>query len=183
MPRIRPIPEERVQLRNTARDRLARELAVVLARDEPWEDVEPARPDDEVVEAAAVLEPPQLHDPQPPAFCAVERRQLLHVHHAVDHALQQHVRRPRVRVVEEQDGAAEIDEALLQRQDLPAVAQPALGEQPQLGAGVEHDARRSQPVHLLEEGPHALAELDLRGLVERRLRLLRRGVARDLHHG
>ena len=45
-------------------------------------------------------------------------------------------------VVEQQDGAVAAGEELLQREDLPPVAQRVAGEQPQLRERVEHDARR-----------------------------------------
>ena len=43
-------------------------------------------------------------------------------------------------VVEQQHGGAELREIMLERQDLPAVAQRTLRQQPDLGQAVEDDA-------------------------------------------
>ena len=48
----------------------------------------------------------------------------------------------RRQVVEQDDRAIAAREEMLQRQHLPAVAQRALRQQPQLGQAVENDARR-----------------------------------------
>ena len=100
----------------------------------------------------------------------------------MDHALQQHVRSVWRRVVHQEDGGPQSEQTVLQGQDLTAVPERTLGQQPKLGAGVEHDARGPDLVHLGEEVVHALSELDLGWLVERGLQLVTGEIARDLNH-
>ena len=74
-------------------------------------------------------------------------------------------------VVEQQHGRAVPGEIVLQRQDLPAVAQRALRQQADLGQAVEHDARRLDALDRLEDQPGGLAELEVGG-IEQALLLL-----------
>ena len=53
---------------------------------------------------------------------------------------------------------------LLERQDLPPVAQRIAGQQPQLGQRVEHQARGLQPFHVLQQLQRGLAQLHLGGV-------------------
>ena len=65
-------------------------------------------------------------------------------------------------VVEQQHGAAAAGEELLQREDLPAVAQRALRQQPQLGQRIEHHALRLDALDRVEHLVRRLGQLDLR---------------------
>ena len=138
--------------------------AVVLGGDEPREDVEPARLDDEVVVAAPVLLAPELRDPQPPPLGAVLGRELLQAHDAVGDALELQVLRLGRQVVEQEHRAFPADEELLQGEDLPAVAERVLGQQPHLRERVDDDPPRLDPLDLGEDGLGRLAQLDLGGL-------------------
>ncbi len=179
-PALRATAEQRVERGEAARHGLVPDVLPGLGRDEAREHHHAARPDDEVVVAAAVPQPAELHDAHPAALRSVLGGELLHRDDAVDEALEERVRRAGLRVVDEEDRAPQLLQAPLHREDLAAVPEPALREQPQLRAGVEHDPRRPEPVDLLQDEAHPLAELHLRRLVERRLGLVLRAVARDL---
>src|SRR6185503_4686171 len=70
-------------------------------------------------------------------------------------------------IVEQQDGAVLGREMLLQREDLPPVAERLLREQSNLAERVEDDPVRIAPLNLVEQSLHRLAELDLAGMKER----------------
>ena len=75
-------------------------------------------------------------------------------------------------VVEQQHGAVAAGEELLERQDLPAVAQRVARQQPQLRERIEHHARRLDPLHVRQDRLRRLAQLHLRR-VEHRVLLVR----------
>ena len=72
-------------------------------------------------------------------------------------------------VVQHQDGAAQGGEELLQRQNLPAISQRVLRQQPHLGQAVESHARGPVPGDALHHRAGGLAQFDLRRMQDRLL--------------
>ena len=104
---VEPAAEQRVELGEPARERLARRTSSwCSAATRRGKTASPPVLDREVVVAAAELRAAQLRDAQPPAVAAVHRRQLLERDHAVREALQLQVARLGRAVVEQQHGAA-----------------------------------------------------------------------------
>ncbi len=56
---------------------------------------------------------------------------------------------------------------MFQRQDLATVSERTLGQEAQLREAVDHDPRRSQGVHLVEDHLSGFAKLHFRGLQDR----------------
>ena len=137
---------------------------VVFPRDEPREDVEPALLDDEVVVAAAVLLAPELHDAQPPPLGAVLGRELLQAHDPVGDALELQILRLGRQVIEQEHRAFPADEVLLEGEDLPAVSERVLGEQPHFRERVDDDPPGFGTLDLGEDGLGGDAQFDLRRL-------------------
>jgi hypothetical protein len=135
---------------------------------------DPVAANAEVVIAAAKIDLAQLCDAQPPTFRAVQRRQLFHVHDAVNQALKQLVAALAARIVEQHDSATALDQLELEREQLTTKAQRALREQAQLRARVDHDPTRTHAIDLGEQRPHALTQLDLGRHVQCVLVVLRR---------
>ena len=83
----------------------------------------------------------------------------------------------RAEIVQQDDGAVAASEKMLQRQDLAPVPKRALREQAQLGQTIKHDARRIDPLDLIEDEFCRLAQFQFGGMengefairVERRL--------------
>ncbi len=121
--------------------------------------------------AAAISDAAHLGHGEPASLAAELGLEVLQREHAVRQALQEHVRRSWRRVVEEHDGSIRLDEAVLQREDLPPVPDRALREQAQLRAGVHDEAPGLDPRDLGEDGIHPLSELHL-GRVEQRVLVL-----------
>jgi hypothetical protein len=63
-------------------------------------------------------------------------------------------------VVEEENGAIPGREIVLQRQDLPAIAQWVLRQETQLRQAVEYEARRIDPLYLCLDPVNGFTELD-----------------------
>jgi hypothetical protein len=161
--------QQRVQRAHAAGDRLAREVDRVPLRGQPREHLQAAASDRHVVHAAQEVAAAELDDLQVPQRRAVRRRALVQRDHAVRDALQLQVGPFGGAVVQQQHRAAAADEELLERQDLAAVAQRALRQQPQLGQRVEHQPSRAG---LLDRGQHpadGLGQLDFRGRVHREI--------------
>ncbi len=72
-------------------------------------------------------------------------------------------------VVQHQHRAGAAGEEVLQRQDLAAVAQRVLRQEPHLGQAVEDDPRRVQRGHAVEHHLRGFGELHLRGVEHRQL--------------
>ena len=106
----------------------------------------PPRANREVVITAAKRHAAQLADAQPAPLGAVLIRELLEHDDAVRDALQLIVFRPAGAIVEHQDRAVAAGEILLQRENLPAIAQRILRDQPQLRQRVDDDALRPQVI-------------------------------------
>jgi hypothetical protein len=147
-PRIRALeprsmpPPSRASSSPTPLGRGAGEGGAVFRGDDARIDLQPAGLDGEVVIAAA--EPPAaiFDDPHPAALGAVFGGQFLQLDHAVGDAVHGLVVDVGGQVVEHQDRGAVLGEIVLQRQDLAAVAQRALGQQPDLRQAVDHHPLR-----------------------------------------
>ncbi len=160
----------------------------MLGRHQARIDLESAGADGEVVEAAAELAGAVLDDPDPPALGAVFGRQFLQPDHPVGHAVHGLVQALGGEIVEQQHGGAAPGEIVLQGQHLPAVAKRALGQQPDLREAVDHDPTGTHGLHLIEDHPGGLAQLQVRGIEQALLLLLieqafRRRQFEDLHPG
>ena len=70
-------------------------------------------------------------------------------------------------VVEEKNGDLFPGEILLERQDLPTVAQRRFRKQAQLRQGIENDARRMDALHLGQQSFRRAGQFDLRGMEKR----------------
>jgi hypothetical protein len=140
---------------------------VVVGRDEARKHLDDTGVEHEVVPAALELDAAHLDDPQRAALGAELARLLLEGDDAVRDAVQLEIRRLRGLVVEEQDGAVAVGEEVLQREDLPTIAQRILGQQAHLGQAVEDDPTRAQAFDLLRHRPDRLPELDLRRMKNR----------------
>ena len=125
---IEPAAEQRVELRARRCEATPRSNAVrVLGRDQPREDHDPAAFDDEVVIAAAEVDAAQLR--RPAGGGAAPRRAGTSCSSVITPCARLCSCRSRSRagaVVEQQHGAVAAGEVLLERQDLPAIAQRAL---------------------------------------------------------
>ena len=92
--------------------------------------------------AALVLDAAHLDDPQSPSLDAELLLVVREADDTVGDAVELRVALVGGLVVEQQHGALALREEVLQRQDLPAVAQRLVGEQPHFREAVEHHARR-----------------------------------------
>ena len=93
----------------------------------------------------AILRPAEFHDPQPPSLRAVLRCKLIERKHAVGDALELHVGSLGSAVIQQQDSAVPAHEELLERQDLAAVLERALRQQPQFRQRIEDDPLSGSP--------------------------------------
>jgi hypothetical protein len=84
-------------------------------------------------------------------------------------------------VVEQQHRALPAGEELLERQELPPVAQRAGGQEAQLRQRIEHHPRRLDQVDIGQDLERGLAELDLRGMEHRVLLVRLQRVVRRQH--
>jgi hypothetical protein len=112
-----------------------------------------------------------LHDAHAPALGAVLGRQLLQPDDAVRHAVHRLVGGVGGQVVQQQDRDVLAGEVVLQRQDLPPVAERALRQQPDLRQAVDHHPLRLLGLHGLEDHPGRFAQLQV-GRIEQALLLL-----------
>ena len=177
---LQPAAEQRVQLRAAGGRELADEGFVVLGRDQARIDLQPARLDGEVVIAAAEVDAAHLDHAKPAALGAVIKGHLLQGDDAVGDAVQLQVVHLGRQIVEQHHGAAPAGEEVLQRQDLPAVAQRVLGQQPHLRERVEDDADRLDLVDAVEDQLRGFAQLHLGRMQERQLAVgIERGFRRD----
>ena len=81
----------------------------------------------------------------------------------MDDAVKLQIMAVRRHVVEHQHCRLTPREKVLQRKNLPPIAQRVLRQQAHLGKRVEHNARRIDALDLIAQQPHCLAELDFRG--------------------
>ena len=127
--------------------------------------------DGEVMVAAAKFHAAIFDDARAPPLCAIGRRQFLQPQHAVRDAVDGLVGESDGQVVEQQHGGAELCEIMLDRQDLPPVAQRTLRQQPDLGKAVEHHPVRLRAIDGREDLLGGLAQFEVGG-IEQALLLL-----------
>ena len=139
---VGPAAQERVERGHAALDAFVLERFAMFRRDESRKDDEPAFADRKIVVAAAEAAAAELHDAQAAAFGTVDGSELLQRDHAVGDAVELEVGSFRGAVVEQEDGALAADEELLERENLAAIAERVLREQPELGERIEDDAGR-----------------------------------------
>ena len=108
--------------------------------------------------------PPVLHHPYPAPFRAVVGRQFFQADHAVGDAVHGLVEGFGGQVVQQQHRGVIAHEVMLDRQDLPAIAQRALREQADLRQAVDDHAGRLDPFDHLEDLPGGLAQLQVGGV-------------------
>ena len=143
----------------------------MFRRHQPRKHVQPAGGDGDVVVAAAKFHAAIFDDARTPPLCAIGRRQFLEPQHAVRDAVDGLVGDVGGQVVEQQHGGAELREIVLDRQNLPPVAQRALRQQPDLGKAVQHHPARLHAIDGLENLLGGFAEFEI-GRIEQALLLL-----------
>ncbi len=116
------------------------------------------------MEAAAVLLAAVFHHPDAPAFGAVAGGQFFQADHPVGHAVHGLVQGFGGQVVQQQDGGVIAHEVVLDRQDLPPVAQGTLRQQADFRKAVEHHPGRLDPLHHFEDLPRGFPQLQVRGV-------------------
>src|ERR1700733_10175997 len=88
----------------------------------------------------------------------------------MDHTVRGLLRRFSRSIVEQQDGSAMPREIMLEREDLPSIAQRTLGQQADFGQTVQHDAAGFDTLEYLEDCTGRLAKLKV-GRIEQALLL------------
>src|SRR5262245_22149372 len=105
----------------------------MLGGHEPRKDDEATLTDDVVVEATAELDAAIFDDAESPAVGAILGIELLEHQDAMGDALHLQVMIGAGHVVEQEHGAGQAGEELLQREDLASIAERAAGQKSQLG--------------------------------------------------
>jgi len=117
----------------------------------------------------------------PPGHRAIFGVRLFEADNGVRDALHLLVAAGGRQVVEQHHGAVAAREELLQRQDLPAIAQRPAGQQAQFRQRVEHDPPRRQLLDVAQDALRGFAQFHL-GRMEHRVLLFRlQGVRRRYH--
>ena len=120
----------------------------VLGCDQSREHLEPAGTYHVVVIAATELHAAEFHNPQPPPLRPIIGLQVVQPNDAVRDALHLEIVVGRRHVVEEDQRAVAGREKLLERKNLPAVAERGTGQESQFRQGVEHYPGGLQPFHI-----------------------------------
>ena len=136
----------------------------MIGGNQPGEHRDAARFDVEVVIAAAKALAAAFHHAKPAPFAAIDRRQLIEVDHAVRNAVNGAVGALGGEIVEHDDSGIMLGEIMLQRQNLPPVAQRALRQQTDFRQAVDDDALRLDPLDAVEDALHGFAELEVGGI-------------------
>ena len=131
--------EQLVEPGNPAVHDLARKSRAMIGGDQSGKHGDAAGLDVEVVVAAAKTLAAALDDAQPPPFAAVDRRQLVEMDHAVRDAVNGAIGALGGEIVEHDDGRIMLREIMLQRENLPPVAQRALRQQTDFREAVDDD--------------------------------------------
>lgn len=177
---LEPASEQLVQLGIAAGRELAGKRFVMLGRHEAREDPQATLCNRKVVEAAAESNAAHLDYADPSSLCPVIDRELFEHDDAVRNRMQLQIILGGREIVEEHDGAIAVGEEMLQGQHLAPVTKRVLGKQTQLGKAVEHDARRVDPLDLLEDQTGRFAQLHLGGMEDRELPVrIERGLGGD----
>ena len=134
--------EQLVERRDAARHGGAREVRAIFRRHQPRKHIEAAGGDGDIVIAAAEFHAAIFDDARAPPLRAVGRRQFLQPKHAMGDAVHGLVGDIGGEIVEQHHRGAEFREIMLDRQNLPPIAQRALRQQPDFGQAVEHHPAR-----------------------------------------
>src|SRR5919206_4604058 len=102
----------------------------MLGGNEPRENIDAPRSDREIMITAAERNATHLLHPQPSAFCAIFESKLLQKNYPMRNRVQMHVAAVSRQIVQQEHGAVSSRKEMLQRQDLPAIAQRVLRQQP-----------------------------------------------------
>src|SRR5579872_1554846 len=161
---------------------------MVLCCDQPRENCKTASLNGEVVIAAAVFHAAHFHHSKAAPLGTVIERKLLQGDNAIGDAVQLKIMVVRREIVEQQNGTAPTCKKILQGQNLPAVTQRALRQQPHLGKRVEDHAFRISFRDAVENVLRGLAEFHLSGVEQGELLLgvearLGRDKLEDLNSG
>ncbi len=143
----------------------------MLGRHQARKHLNAAGRDVEVVIAAAKALAAAFGDAQPAPLGTVIGRELVQMDHAVRDGVDRAVGALGGEVVERDHGRFVAGEVVLQAENLPAVAQRALRQQPDFRQAVDHDALRLVSLDRLEDALHGFAELEV-GRIEQALVLL-----------
>ena len=163
--------EQRVELLVGARQLVLDEALRMLRGDETRIDVETARANRQIVVTAAKRYAAHFADAQSAAFRAELARVLLEHDDAVRHRLDLITLATAGAVVEPQHRAVTAAEILLERQDLAAVADRVLRDEPQLGQRIDDEPLGAVLVRRCDERLRRLAELELRWAEYRQQRI------------
>jgi hypothetical protein len=122
--------------------------------------------------AAAEFLAAVLEHPHPAPFGAIGWRQFLKADDAVGNAVHRLVERVGGQVVEHHDGRVMLRKIMLERQDLPPIAQRALRQKADFRQAVEHYALRFDRLHGLENALGRFAKLEVRRIEQALLLIL-----------
>ncbi len=148
VPSSMPPPSSAVEFGDIAAQLRAGGELPVFGRDQSREHLEPTGMNHEVVIAATELDAPVFHHPQPPTLRPVFGIQHFQPQDAVRDALHLKIVVGRRHVVEQDHGAVPGREKLLERKNLPAIAERGAGQESQLRQGVEDDPGGLQLFHI-----------------------------------
>jgi hypothetical protein len=126
--------------------------------------------------AATELDAAVFHDPEPPPLRPVFGIQLFEPHDAVRDALHLEIVVDRRHVVEQDHGAVASRKKLLERQNLPPIAERRAGEESQLRQRVEDYPGGLQPFHIRQNQLGRGRQFDLRRMEHRVLLVQVKGV-------
>src|SRR5437870_342075 len=112
----------------------------MLGRDQSRKDLHASGGYDEVVKAAAIMLSPVFQDAQTAALRAVSGREFLQQDDAVSDAMDRLVVPLGGQIVQQQYGHVMTCKVMLQRKDLPAIAQGALRKETDFGQAIKHHA-------------------------------------------
>ena len=138
----------------------------MLSGDKPGVNLEAAFADGEVVEARDEINSAQLLHLHSSASWAKVERETLQRDHAMADAVEMRILSlaGARHVVDEHDGGVASDEELLEPENLAAVVQGILRQEPHLGETVEHDTPRLDPFDFLSNQFDGFAELYFPGV-------------------
>ena len=164
--------QELIELGNAARHDLIGEALAVIGGHQPGKHLHTAHGDHEVMVARAKGLAAALDDAQTAPLAAIDRRQLIEVNDAVGDAVHRPIGGLGGEIVEHDHGRVVLGEVVLERQDLPAIAQRALRQEADFRQAVDHHALGLEPLDGLEDALDGLAELEIGG-IEQALVLIR----------
>ena len=136
----------------------------VLGCHQSWKHFHACLRDHEVMIAGAEALAATLDDAQAAPFASINRSELVEMDDAVRNAVNGLIGGLGGEIVKHDHGGVVLGEVVLEREDLAAVAQGALGQKPDLGQAVDHDTIGLQPLNGLEYPLDRFAELEIGGV-------------------